>query len=478
MKPNNQSLLTDLYQLTMSYGYWKQGMQSYEAVFHVYFRENPFQGGFTIACGLKPVIDYLQHFRFTREDVIFLSELTGSDNQPLFEYGFLEYLLNLKFSCTLHAVPEGSVVFPYEPLLRIQGPIIQCQLLETVLLNFINFQTLVATKAARVCLAAQGDEVLEFGLRRAQGPDGGLSASRASYIGGCSGTSNVLAARKWGIPVKGTHAHSWVMAFSQEIESFIAFAQALPNNCVFLVDTYDTITGVKNAIRVGKMMREAGFEMIGIRLDSGDMAQLSIEARKLMDQAGFQNAVIIGSSDLDEFKIETLKQRGAMVNSWGVGTRMVTAFDQPALGGVYKLSAIRPPAGQWVPKMKFSEEPEKASIPGMLQVIRYYQDDQNFADIIVNDWWSDEIEAFDTFEGERIVIQDLPSNKLLQIIFDEGKLVYLMRDIHQIRSYTQRQLSFFNQKYKLFVNPATYPVGLEDRLKKMKAQLHHRQESF
>jgi len=478
MKPNNDSLLTDLYQLTMSYSYWKQGMQNYEAVFHLYFRENPFQGGFTIACGLKPVIDYLQHFRFTREEVIFLSELTGSDGQPLFEYGFLEYLLNLKFSCTLHAAPEGSVVFPYEPLIRIQGPIIQCQLLETALLNVINFQTLVATKAARVCLAAQGDEVLEFGLRRAQGPDGGLSASRASYIGGCSGTSNVLAAKKWGIPVKGTHAHSWVMAFSQEIESFIAFAQALPNNCVFLVDTYDTIAGVKNAIRVGKMMREAGFEMIGIRLDSGDLAQLSIEARKLLNQAGFQHAVIIGSSDLDEFKIETLKQRGALVNTWGVGTRMVTAFDQPALGGVYKLSAIRPPAGQWVPKMKLSEEPEKASTPGMLQVIRYYQDDKSFADIIVNDWWSDEIEAFDTFEGERIIIQDHPSNKLLQVIFDEGKLVYLMRDIHQIRSYTQRQLNFFDQKYKVLSNPAVYRVGLEDRLNQMKAQLHHRQESF
>ncbi len=478
MKPKSNSLLTDLYQLTMSYSYWKQGMQNYEAVFHLFFRENPFQGGFTVACGLKPVIDYLQNFKYSREDVIFLSELAGADGQPLFEYGFLEYLLNLKFTCTVHAVPEGSVVFPYEPLLRIQGPIIQCQLLETALLNLINFQTLIATKAARVCLAANGDEVLEFGLRRAQGPDGGLSASRASYIGGCAGTSNVLAAKKWGIPVKGTHAHSWVMAFSQEIESFIAYAQALPNNCVFLVDTYDTINGIKNAIRVGRMMREAGFEMIGIRLDSGDLVHLSKEARKLLNQADFKEAVIIGSNDLDEFQIETLKQKGAVVNTWGVGTRMVTAFDQPALGGVYKLAAVRPPAGTWVPKMKFSEEPGKESTPGILQVIRYYKEEKSFADVIVNDWWNDEIDTFDTFDGRRLDVKGHNHNKLLQIIFDEGKLVYLMRNIHQIRSYTQNQLGNFGKEYKLLAHPSTYPVGLEDRLNQMKAQLHLKQESF
>ena len=338
---NGRALLTDLYQLTMAYGYWKSGRSELEAAFHLFFRKAPFQSGFTIAAGLATAIDFLKSFHFTDADLQFLATLTGNDNRPLFEPGFLEYLRTLRFCCDVDAIPEGSVVFPNEPLLRIKGPILQCQLLETALLNLLNFQSLIATKAARICLAARGEPVLEFGLRRAQGVDGALAASRAAYIGGCAATSNVLAGKIFGIPVRGTHAHSWVMSFDDEREAFLAYAEAVPNNCVFLVDTYDTLEGVRHAVETGKWLREHGYEMVGIRLDSGDLAWLSIEARKILDEAGFPKAVIIASNNLDEHIIASLKEQGAQINVWGVGTKMITAYDQPALGGVYKLSAIR-----------------------------------------------------------------------------------------------------------------------------------------
>src|SRR6266550_5632730 len=302
---SGRALLTDLYQLTMAYGYWKSGRAEREAVFHLFFRKSPFQ------C--------------TAEDAAFLGTLAGNDDRPLFERAFLEYLRTLRFTCAVDAIPEGTAVFPQEPLLRIQGPILQCQLLETALLNLINFQSLIATKAARVCLAARGEPVLEFGLRRAQGVDGALAASRAAYIGGCAATSNVLAAKLYGIPVRGTHAHSWVMSFDDEREAFRAYAEAMPNNCVFLVDTYDSLEGVRRAVEAGRLLRERGHEMVGIRLDSGDLAWLSVEARKILDEAGFPNAVIVASNDLDEHIIASLKEQGAMINVWGVGTKLVTA---------------------------------------------------------------------------------------------------------------------------------------------------------
>src|SRR5947199_6542974 len=280
---SGRALLTDLYQLTMAYGYWKSGLAEREAVFHLFFRNSPFQCGFTLTAGLAPTIEFLQAFQFTENDLAFLGTLRGNDDQPLFDRGFLNYLGTLRFSCEVDAIPEGTAVFPQEPLLRIQGPILQCQLLETALLNLINFQSLIATKAARVCLAAQGEPVLEFGLRRAQGVDGALAASRAAYLGGCAATSNVLAGQLFGIPVKGTHAHSWVMSFDDELESFEAYANAMPNNCVFLVDTYSTLEGVRHAAVVGQKLKAAGHRMIGIRLDSGDLAYLSIEARKILD---------------------------------------------------------------------------------------------------------------------------------------------------------------------------------------------------
>src|SRR5688572_20045473 len=279
------ALLTDLYELTMAHGYWKAGVDAKEAVFHLFFRQNPFGSGFSIACGLGYVIDFLKDFRFDEGDTRYLSGLTGNDGRPIFEPEFLSTLRALEITCDIDAIPEGTVVFPHEPLLRVRGPIGQCQLLETALLNLINFQTLIATKAARICISARGDPVLEFGLRRAQGVDGGLAASRAAYIGGCAGTSNVLAGKIFGIPVRGTHAHSWVMSFDTEIEAFRAYADAMPNNCVFLVDTYDTLTGVQHAIEMGKWLRKRGHKLTGVRLDSGDLAWLSIEARRMLDAA-------------------------------------------------------------------------------------------------------------------------------------------------------------------------------------------------
>ncbi|MFP5504089.1 MAG: nicotinate phosphoribosyltransferase, partial [Candidatus Sericytochromatia bacterium] len=374
--PYNQSLalLTDFYQLTMAYGYWKTGTDRHEAVFHLYFRKNPFKGGYTVAAGLAFAIDMLEHFRFDESDLAYLGGLTGNDGQPVFEPAFLDYLRDMRFECDIHAVPEGTIVFPNEPLMRVQGPLIQCQLVETVLLNIINFQTLIATKAARVCEAAQGEPVLEFGLRRAQGMDGGLSASRAAYIGGVSATSNVLAGKLFDIPVKGTHAHAWVMSFDDEFAAFQAYAEAMPNNCVFLVDTYDTLEGVRNACKVGRWLRDRGHKLAGVRLDSGDLAYLSIEARKILDEEGFPEATIVASNDLNELIIESLKHQGAKISVWGVGTQLATAFDQPALGGVYKLSALRAPGEDWKYKLKLSEQAIKISNPGILQVRRFHSE--------------------------------------------------------------------------------------------------------
>src|SRR5438128_1810404 len=279
---NGLALLTDLYQLTMACAYWKSGKADQEAAFHLSFRTPPFQSGFTIACGLAQVIEFLQEFQFEKSDLDYLATIRGHDGKPMFDQSFLSYLEGLRFACDLDAVPEGTVVFPHEPLLRVQGSILQAQILETAFLNFINFQSLIATKAARICLAAQGEPVIEFGLRRAQGIDGALTATRAAYIGGCAGTSNVLAGKLFGIPVQGTHAHSWVMSFDTETEAFDAYADALPNNCTFLVDTYNSLQGVRQAIEAGQRLRKRGHKLAGIRLDSGDLAYLSIEARKLL----------------------------------------------------------------------------------------------------------------------------------------------------------------------------------------------------
>ncbi|YCM46189.1 nicotinate phosphoribosyltransferase [Verrucomicrobiaceae bacterium 227] len=369
MKNHKHSLLlTDLYQLTMGYGYWKNGMDDREAVFHLFYRRAPFGGTAAIVAGTGPAADFLNDLHLDEEELTYLATLTGCNGQPLFEKSYLDHLRNLDWKLEVDALPEGELAFPNEPILRVRGPLLQCQLVETALLNIVNFQTLIATKAARLCDAADGDPILEFGLRRAQGPDGGMSASRAAYLGGCTATSNVLAGMCFGIPVKGTHAHSWVMSFDSEPEAFDSYAEAMPHNAVLLVDTYDTREGVSNAISTGEKLRENGHDLQGIRLDSGDLATLSIDARKLLDASGFQNTRIIASNDLDEEKIKTLKAAGARIDIWGVGTNLVTSADQPALGGVYKLGAIRDKNNKWQYRIKLSNDPIKVSNPGILQI--------------------------------------------------------------------------------------------------------------
>ena len=469
------SLLTDFYQITMAYGYWKAKVNSKEAVFHMFFRNNPFKGGFTIACGLEYVIDYLENFSFDKTDVAYLASLRGNDGKPVFEKGFLDYLGDLKFECDVDAVPEGTVVFPHEPLIRVQGPIIQSQILETVLLNIINFQTLIATKAARMLIASQGEPILEFGLRRAQGIDGALAASRAAYIGGCSATSNVLAGKLFGIPARGTHAHSWVMSFDDEIEAFKEYAKALPNNCVFLVDTYDTLEGVKRAVDAGKWLRRQGHELIGIRLDSGDLAYLSIEARKILDAEGFPDAKIIASNELDENIIVSLKDQGAKIAVWGVGTKLITAYDQPALGGVYKLSAVRAPGGEWKYKVKLSEQAAKVSNPGILQARRYSKGGQAIADVIY-DQSTDlskgciMVDPFDMTRQKRI-LADYEFRDLLVPVFRKGRRVYPKVTIEEAKENARQNLEWFHSGVKRFVNPHQFPVGLEKSLYALKTDL-------
>jgi len=500
------ALLTDLYQLTMAYGYWKNGIAEREAVFHLIFRKCPFGGQFAVACGLSHMVDYLRDLRFTDDDLQYLGTLVGTDDRPLFEPAFLDYLRDVEFHWDVDAVTEGTVVFAYEPLVRVRGPLVQCQIVETALLNMVNFQTLVATKAARVCRAAGGQPVLEFGLRRAQGIDGGLAASRAAFVGGCAATSNVLAGKLFDIPVKGTHAHSWVMSFENERRAFEAYADAMPNNCVLLVDTYETLNGVRNAIEVARELRQRGHEVMGIRLDSGDLAALSRDARVMLDEAGFPQAAIVASSDLDEYEIERLRSQGAKIDVWGVGTRLATAYDQPALGGVYKLSALRDDAGRWDYRLKLSEQEVKTSDPGILQVRRFRDGQGRFvADVIYDEPTGIEEKAWFVplgggSEATRIGslcrsrldspagVQPLgcedrlkpglqqtgpgiESEDLLVSMLRAGRPVYEPPSAAEARLRTQSQLDAVDESVLRFEDPQSYQVGLEKRLHDMKAEL-------
>jgi nicotinate phosphoribosyltransferase len=483
MKPSPQTtaracasaILTDLYQLTMAYGYWKAGKADQEAVFHLFFRQQPFHGGFTICCGLADVLDYLRGFKFEKSDLNYLRGLKGNDGQRIFHPAFLKYLGNLKLQLDVDAIPEGTVVFPQEPLLRVRGSILQAQLIETALLNLINFQSLIATKASRICLAAQGDPVIEFGLRRAQGVDGALTASRSAYIGGCAGTSNVLAGKIFGMPVTGTHAHSWVMSFANELEAFDAYADTLPNNCILLVDTYNSLKGVRNAIEAGKRLRKAGHKLAGIRLDSGDLAYLSIKARKMLNAAGFKSTAIVASNDLNERLITSLKLQKAAINTWGVGTMLVTAYDQPALGGVYKLSAIRGPNGAWEHKLKLSEQAAKATNPGILQVRRFREGKQFIGDAIFDQTTPlpEPVTIVDPADPTRR--KHFPAaakhEDLLVPMLRNGKPVYESPPLRDIRARVQSQLSMLHPGIKRFENPHQYPAGLELTLHELKTEL-------
>ena len=466
------SLLTDLYQLTMAAAAWKSGIETREAAFHLVFRSAPFGGGFAIAAGLANALELISGFRLSGSDLSYLASLE-TDGAPLFEKAFLEHLAATEMTVDVDAVPEGSVVFPQEPLLRIAGPVVPCMLLETPLLTILNFQTLIATKAARVCLAARGEPVLEFGLRRAQGPDGAVSAARAAYVGGCAATSNVLAGKLLGIPVRGTHAHSWVMLFDDELSAFEAYARAMPHNVVLLVDTYDTIRGVRNAIEIGRRLRARGHELSGIRLDSGDLAWLSRQAREMLDAAGFQHTVILASNELDETVIESLKLQEAKVAAWGVGTRLVTGAPDAALGGVYKLTAVRERGGSWQPRVKLSEQSAKISVPGILQVRRFCADGLFAGDLIYDAGADPGRTLVDMLDPTRrkTLAPDATFEDLLVPVLRSGQRVGEQPSLRDARARAQSQLAKLDAGIKRFVNPHAYPVGLTPSLHEERTRL-------
>jgi len=471
----NLALLTDFYQLSMAYAYFKKGLHNRRSVFHLFFRKPTFKGGFTVAAGLEAVCHFIEQFHFSKDDINYLRTILNPVGSPYFDEPFLEMLGSLKLSVSIDAVPEGSVVFPYEPLLRIEGPLMQCQLLESTLLNLINFPTLIATKAARMALAAQNDSVLEFGLRRAQGIDGALTASRAAYIGGTNSTSNVLAGKLFGIPVSGTQAHSWIMAFADEEKAFQAYADVLPDSALLLVDTYDTLEGVKKAIHIGNELRKMGKSLLGIRLDSGDLAYLSIESRKMLDEAGFPDALIVASNELDEVLISELKRQGAKITVWGVGTNLVTGKEQPALDGVYKLSMIEDDTGTLQYTLKLSEQLAKVSNPGIQQVRRFYKAGNAFADVIYDTHQQvlHPMQATDPFDPTRLITLDetLTYKDLLVPIFREGMRVYELPALHDIRQHTKEELQKFTSGMKRFINPHTYPVNMEKRFYDLRVAL-------
>ncbi len=475
---SSMTLLTDLYQLTMAYGYWKSGKAEVPAVFNLFFRENPFHGGYTVMCGLENVINYLEEFQFSNDDLNYLSSIKLDNNKSLFEDEFLDYLQGLQFSCDVNAIPEGTIVFPHEPLIRVKGPILQAQLIETPLLNMINFQSLIATKSSRVNLAAKGEPVLEFGLRRAQGIDGALAASRASYIGGCAATSNVLAGKLYGIPVKGTHGHSWIMSFDSELDAFMAYAEAMPDNCILLVDTFDTLKGIEKAVQTGRQLRERGKKLMGVRIDSGDLAYFSAKARVMLDDAGFNDTRILASNDLDEHIIKSLKtDQDAAIDMWGVGTKLVTAYDQPTLGSVYKMSAMANGQDEWNYKIKLSEQAIKVNNPGIQQVRRFFNGQRAVADMIYDEQSFQEekeikiIDPMDPTRRKELNIANLTHQDLLIPVFEKGVLRYDLPEIDKIKDRVNQQLSLFHSGVKRFVNPHSYPVGLAESLYKIKTEL-------
>ena len=474
----NLSLLTDLYQLTMLQGYFREKQANETVIFDMFFRSNPNSGGYSVCAGLEQVIEYIEGLHFTDEDINYLRTL------GLFGDDFLSYLSDFKFTGDIYAIPEGSVIFPKEPIMKIVAPIMEAQLIETAILNIINHQSLIATKASRVVFAANGDTVLEFGLRRAQGPDAGIYGARAAMIAGCFATSNVLAGQMFDVPVRGTHAHSWVMSFSDELTAFRKYANLYPNACILLVDTYDTLrSGVPNAIKVFNEMKEKGIELknYGIRLDSGDLAYLSKKARQLLDNAGFKDAVISVSNDLDENLISSLKLQSAKISSWGVGTHLITSKDCPAFGGVYKLSAVyESDKKAFKAKIKLSENAEKNTNPGNKKIYRIYDKDTKkiIADLIclVEETLdtSEELLLFDPLETWKKTL--LPGDtyyvkELLVPIFKEGKCVYKSPSVMEIREYCRSEMDTLWEESRRLEYPHNTHVDLSQKLWNLKNNL-------
>ena len=475
METRNLTMMTDLYQLTMMQGYFKS-QSTKKVIFDVFYRSNPSGSAYAIMAGLEQLIDYIKNLSFSADDISYLKE-TG-----IFEQEFLDFLANFRFSGDIYAIPEGTVIFPKEPLIKVSAPIMEAQLIETAMLNIINHQCLIATKASRVAFAAKGDGIMEFGLRRAQGPDAGTLGARAAVIGGCIGTSNVLAGKLFDVPIKGTHAHSWIMSFPDEYTAFKTYANQYPDACILLVDTYDTLkSGVPNAIRVFQEMKDAGVPLTnyGIRLDSGDLAYLSKQARKLLDAAGFTDAIISASSDLDEYLIDSLKTQGAAITSWGVGTNLITCKDNPSFGGVYKLAAVEE-NGEYVSKIKLSENSEKITNPGNKKVYRVYEKSTGKikADLITLNHeeisQEEDLLLFDPIETWKKTLMKTGTftlRPLLTPIFLEGACVYTSPKVMEIQEYCKKELDTLWEESRRLVNPQEVYVDLSKELYELKTKL-------
>lgn len=467
----NLTLLTDLYQLTMINGYFENNVHNDVVVFDMFFRKNACKGGYTIVCGIEQLVEYIENLKFSESDLDYLKTLN------LFSDKFLDFLRDFKFTGDIYTVEEGTVMFPNEPIIRIKAPLYQAQLIETALLTIINFQSLIATKASRVCFAAKGDPVFEFGLRRAQGPDAGTYGARAAIIGGCTATANVLAGKMFNIPVVGTHAHSWVQKFDNELDAFEAYAKIYPNNCLLLVDTYDVLkSGMPNAIKVFKELKAKGHKPLGIRLDSGDLDYLSKECKNMLTEAGFEDVRITASNDLDEYCISNLKSSGSPINSWGVGTKLITSSDSPSLGGVYKLVASYKD-GKYEPKIKISEDPEKITNPGYKKVVRIYNTQGHAeADLIML-----EDESIDTtkpltifhpvYKWKTKTFTNYTIKELLKPLYINGECKYENKSVKEIQEYTRNELNTLWREYKRLLYPQTYKVDLSENLCTLKESM-------
>ena len=477
MGRQNLTLMTDLYELTMMQGYFKHKDRNETVIFDAFFRNNPMDSGYAISAGLEQVIDYINNLHFEEADIEYLRSL------KIFDEDFLDYLKTFRFSGDIYAIPEGSLMFPREPMIKVIAPIMEAQLVETAILNIINHQSLIATKASRVCYAAKGDGIMEFGLRRAQGPDAGTYGARAAMIGGCIGTSNVLTGQLFDVPVKGTHAHSWIMSFPDEYTAFKTYANMYPTACILLVDTYDTLkSGVPNAIKVFKEMREEGIPLTfyGIRLDSGDLAYLSKKARKMLDAAGFPDAVISASNDLDEYLIDSLKAQGAAITSWGVGTHLITSKDWPSFGGVYKLAAVMGKDGKFIPKIKLSENTEKVTNPGNKTIYRVYEKETGKikADLIclVDETFSEEeplllFDPSEPWKKTKMAPGTFTLREMMVPVFKDGKCIYESPKVMDIRAYAQEELSALWDETRRLVNPHQVYVDLSAKLYDIKIDL-------
>lgn len=470
----NLTMMTDLYQLTMMDGYFLEGKANDTAVFDVFFRQKD-TINYAVFAGLDQAIDYIKELHFSAEDIEYLRSL------KIFHPEFLDYLKDFRFTGDMYSVREGDIVYPQEPIVIIKAPLIEAQLIETALLNIISHQTLIATKSARIVAAARGKNVVEFGLRRAQGPDAGIYGARAAIIGGCNGTSNVLTGQMFDIPVKGTHSHSWVMSFDSELDAFRAFAKVYPDTCLLLVDTYDSIQGIKNAITVFNELKATGHSPIGVRLDSGDLAYLSKVARKMLDDAGFPNAVVFASGDIDEYLLESLNSQGAKIDVYGVGTKLITSEDTPSLGGVYKLSAIESD-GELQPRMKISDSIVKVTNPGLKTLYRLYDKKSGMAvaDLIALSGETIEKPLVLTHETERwktTTLDDYDMRCLLHKIFENGKNVYDKPSLGEIVEFANAEKSKFWDEYKRIDNPQIYKVNLSDGLYELKHRILKRNKS-